>query len=233
MKVLIPCAGQSQRFKDAGYDQPKALLPVHTNTGASVLMARFASSNVDVSFQRLYGVHPFDVNVFQPLLHDDAKLIAATHCTFGQSGTIYDLLLACDPEESVLVLNCDVFHDLDIGAFIMQVHNDGDDCRVSVIHTNGPFYSYIDNYPSFQFAVEKIVISQYALSGMYYFKKSKFISAAIEQQFQINDQINGEFYLSEALHQLDGSKVASLYDRANIHDLGTPELYQIFNRGAG
>lgn len=231
MKILIPCAGRSQRFVDAGYVVPKALLPVTVYDG-TVSMAQQVSRRVESPHQRLYGVDPDSMDLFRDALPLDAVLVKAVNRHLGQSGTILDLALACDANEDVLVLNCDVLHDVDIDRFVQLATLAKTDCLVSVFESREPVYSYVDGYPEFDSAMEKMVISSYALSGMYYFRSAKILSHAIDQQIALESTVKGELYISQALQHIKGYKTTWLYDAADIHDLGTPERYESFNRGA-
>lgn len=232
MKILIPCAGRSRRFVDAGYTTPKALLPV-TVDGASLSMAQTASRRATYPYQRLYGVDPEHIELFRDALPLDATVVPAQRRLLGQSGTILDLALECNADEDVLVLNCDVFHDVDIDRFIQMAKLEDTDCLVSIFESRNPAYSYINGYPSFEMAMEKMVISSYALSGMYYFRTARALAKAIDEQIASGSTVRGEMYISQAFQYITGEKTTWLYDADYIHDLGTPELYEKFNKGDG
>lgn len=219
----MPAAGLSSRYRKAGIELPKPLIPVESNAFGRRPMMEAATFGAPVEWPRFYGVRPEDLRRFQDEPLRNATLIECEDCRCGQSATLLNMASSfTGPDEPCLVYNSDVVHDIDAREFVMRSRANGAKVAVSVFDSSDPSCSYV-NGQRFTRAVEKNVISDMAISGLYFFASTTALRSALQEQVQLNYSRNGEYYLSAALCELPAPRIALRYAADRIHDLGTPE----------
>lgn len=226
MRILVPCAGVSARFKDRGYHTIKPLLRVHDRT-----MAQFVSKNLPSEIPRVYA---FTENHVEEAAKQivGGSLVVARRAELGQAGTVADLLCACGDDEPVVVINCDSYHGPVAMRFVEYARLSGHEAAVCVFYSENPAYSYVEApfFPLFERAVEKEVVSAYAMSGLYYFRRAAAARLAISKQIVNQRRHGSEYYLSGAFEFLEGAKSVFQIPESDVTDLGTPEGYEQYVR---
>lgn len=247
--VVVPAAGHSRRWRDGGAPGHKALLQVDHRVGTMgvpreilsipgalragglrlpmllwTLMYRPAGSQVLVG-ARTPDVGPL-VQVLQQLGHGHRVVDVGASSTDGQADTVRRVLRtprARDPE--VLVLNCDVVPSAGILDLLVAFGRaSGAPLAVLVEPSTSPAMSYVDRVPWFRRAAEKERISQWALTGAYWFASARNLQDRLEG---LDDRARhgGELYLSGALRAspYDAMGLSIACDPGTVLDWGTPE----------
>lgn len=232
LHIIIPAAGKGERFKKAGFDKPKPLIDVYGEPMISRVVSNLAPKDIDSRFLIIIrdesGFESVDWKV--PDKSDVAALVL-DHDTSGAVSTVLEAeeMLGDHP---LIIANCDqLIIPFDMDRFLLAMT--GYDAGVITFNSTNPHHSYvkIDNSDLVTEVAEKVVISDNAVAGIYYYAKgSEFLKYA-KQMIEKNIRHNGEFYISPVYNEYihDGKKVVTYHvDVEDKHMLGTPEELSIF-----
>ena len=135
-----------------------------------------------------------------------------------------------DNDSELVIANCDQYLEWDFHNFVAHCKS-FDGCLATFNSTN-PHHSYAKVFRERVVRVaEKVVISDKASAGIYYFKKGSDYVLAASQMIEKNIRTNNEFYICPVYNELLGwGQHISLceIDVNDKHMLGTPEELQIF-----
>jgi len=225
MKIIIPMAGRGQRFKDAGYEDPKPFIDV---LGTPMV-------------KRVVGNMPYgdeDTFVFLVLeehterLHKEVEnlaskvVVAISGVTEGAAATVLLADCAIDDNDEVLIANSDQWLDWDGNHFVDYCRRRDAFGGVPTFKASGPKWSYADVSEDgyIRSIVEKVPISYDATCGVYWFSKWYQCKHAISQMMKKNIRTNGEFYLAPAYNEMILDGLAPLnYPVPMMLGMGTPE----------
>lgn len=222
--VVIPMAGLGDRFKKAGYQKPKPFIDIGGQKMINVVLNDVIPKNCDeavlISLKESNALEEIkSINIARN--NTKITVLELDKLTEGSLQTI----LAAEEKikgKSLILSNCDQKVNLDIDNFITEC--DKYDGGLITFKSQNPHHSYViieNNIISN--ILEKEVISNKAVAGVYYFKNGdEFINAA-KSVIKFNKKEKGEFYVSSAVQLLiyKGLKLIA-YDAESIM-LGTPE----------
>ncbi len=216
--VVIPAAGESRRFKEAGYETPKPFLRIKAKDGYETWMISHVVHSIP-DLDRVSIIAGVSMGLREKLKSDliDFKSI---YSTTGQAHTVLQLLEDLPEEDSVLVLDCDMILEMkDLKKLIemLSVY----DCTIAVTETFDPNSSRVDQIPFPTVFVEKEPISQFGIVGARGFRSILLLKEALEETLKDCKESGKEPYLSMALNHYPGTKFALLID--SYQDWGTPE----------
>src|SRR6185369_2549235 len=151
------------------------------------------------------------------------------HETEGAVSTMLEVEHLIGREDPMIIANCDqLIMDFDIDDFMEKA----EDCSVTVFKSQVPHHSYVKVQDGLITEVaEKKVISDLAVCGIYFYRKSKYFFDNAKKMIAANDRTNGEFYNSPVFNYIiaDGLKVnAYEVPIGKQHNIGTPEELAIF-----
>jgi len=227
----MPMAGDGARFKKAGYDFPKPMIPIN-----GVPMFAYAERQIGIEFDERIFIVRKEHNLSAAIrnLYPDAHIIELDKKT---EGTACTLLLAREHFEdgsSMFVSNCDqhIEWDSTIAQIMMQQPSvDGLIVTFSVPEKD-PKWSYakISNDRVTQVA-EKDPISTTATCGWYFWKDGRMFINSAEDMIKANDRVNKEFYTCPVFNYSikRGAKVAALNVDV-MQGLGTPEDLKLWEK---
>ena len=222
-------AGLGKRFKEAGYDKPKPLIDVLGQPMIQRVVNCLSARHTDVNFIFIAQKQHMEIGlkeVIDPL----GRTILLNEVTEGAACTTLLAKDLIDNENELIIANCDQYMKWDFDDFIANARKH-DGCLATFNSTN-PHHSYAKVKNSLvEKVAEKIVISDKASAGIYYFKNGSQYVQAAEQMINKNIRTNNEFYICPAFNELieKGFQV-SIYniDVMNKHMLGTPLELNIF-----
>lgn len=220
VNVLIPMAGDGKRFLEAGYEKPKPFIQVNDKKMVEIVLDNIVPKNVN----RIILITRKHHNSKEELKDSsyDLNLIELEKPTEGSLQTIL-----CAEQyitnSSLILANCDQKINFDVNDFISKCcHLDG---GIIIFKSNSKNHSYvsIDENNIVTNIIEKEVISDLAVSGVYYIKNASDFIEASKLVIQNNIRQKGEFYVSSALKLMieKGLKLGIYY--ADSIMLGTPE----------
>lgn len=221
--LLIPAAGDSKRFSDVGIHKPKGLIrSVWTidklgETREGTMIQHVVPLNwigkIRVACKLEYK------DVFTEALPKDWDIFPIISSR-GQADTVWQ---ACqDLPGDILIINSDNGFSHDLCQFVNQCRVNKASCGAVVFTSKNNRYGFINNFPLFEFGVEKIPISKYALAGAFYFKSARTIMDA--SIITLNDLMlrNAEIYLSDLFLSIDGLKMGYLIPQDELFEWGAP-----------
>ena len=221
LRVLIPAAGSSKRFRDVGINTPKGMIRFRLRgSGNRPMLAHIVEG---------HRLDPYRINVGVSSEEREWQkavtplLVNRVGRTRGQAETVLNMLRTIPLEDDgpVLVLNSDCAYLYPLDVFVAQAK--GYKKAVLVFPSDDRAYSYVDALPLFHTAREKEPFSPWAIAGAYYFEHRSQLLEAITSQIAANHLHAGEFYLSGTLTYMSGTGLAVAMQRDQWINWGTPE----------
>jgi len=242
MKIVIPMAGTGNRFVEKGYIDPKPLIKVNGKMIIEYILEMFDVEKDEFDFI-CNDVHLKTTNMRKVLkkLVPGAKIVSMPQHKLGPVYTVkavYDLI---DDNEEVIISYCDNPHLWDRKDFKKKMKlGKFDGCVLThtgfhphtLAHTKMAFVKGEDNI--LEEIKEKACytdnpLNEHASTGVYYFRKGKYIKKYFDQAMEEDINYNGEYYVTLVYNLLvrDGLKVG-YYDTPYVTVFGTPEEVENF-----
>lgn len=228
--IVIPMAGRSQRFFDAGYAQPKYRLDLN---GLSVF------AHAVESFRGQFETHPFLFIVAAEALEfvreetrrlgvRDVRVVALPGPTAGQAETV-ELGLEGEGDATPLtIFNIDTFRP---GFVFPGPWYEALDGWLEVFEGEGDNWSYVRPAPGAEplalETAEKRPISNLCCTGLYHFARAGDFRAALAAE-RLAPQAR-ELYVAPLYNHLIGRGARIGYHRIGRDEVifcGTPQEYQ-------
>jgi NDP-sugar pyrophosphorylase family protein len=222
-------AGKGQRFVESGYDKPKPMIDVCGVPMIQRVIDSLTLKNEQVNFIFIALKEHLD-NGLREFLEDKGTIIPLDVVTEGAACTTLMALRQINNDTPLVIANCDQYLEWDFDEYIAQAKDyDG---SVVVFNSTNPHHSYALVKKKLVVEVaEKVVISDKACAGIYYYAKgSEYIESCV-MMIAKNIRTNNEFYIAPAYNELinEGKKL-TVYevDVNKKHMLGTPYELKIF-----
>jgi beta-phosphoglucomutase-like phosphatase (HAD superfamily)/dTDP-glucose pyrophosphorylase len=225
INVLIPMAGEGSRFSAVGYENPKPMIDI---MGKS--MINLVHDNIGLDAHYIFIAKSEHINKYN--LDEHIKTFCKDYTIVSQDGRLdgaaKTALLAkglINNDDHLLIANSDQYIDWDNSETMEKFINSGADGGILTFKANEEKWSYVkQNNNVVEKVFEKIVVSEDATCGIYYWKSgSDFIKYA-EQMIEKNIKTNNEFYICPVYNEAieDGKMISSIKVR-EMRGLGTPE----------
>lgn len=240
MVIVIPMAGLSQRFLDAGYTLPKYMLYAGNRSLFNISVSSF-SQYFKNSYFLFIARDLYDTGLF---IRKECELMQVSNYsvalldkpTKGQAETVFMGLemTKISDDEPVTIFNIDTIrHGFKFPEDINQW-----DGFLDVFRGGGINWSYArtENEHSTRVVetAEKVPISEYCSTGLYYFKSTKLYKDAYLRHQLINgNNAARELYIAPIYNILirDGFKIhINLIDRSLVSFCGVPDEYNDYLR---
>ena len=237
LKIIIPLAGSSNLFFNAGYIYPKPLTEI-----CGQLMIELVTnglSMISMPFQYIFIVSEEDANKFHldstlKLLHPNSIIVKLKKDTKGALCSVLMSIDYINSDDSLLILNGDQIINFDHNIIFKAWEGNNVDGGLVIFKSVHPRWSYalIENDLVIQTA-EKNPISNNAIAGYYYFKNAKTF---FELSFNniINDvNLDGMYYLSPVINQyILNNKIVKYFEIGSdkYHSFYSPQLVLDYER---
>ena len=227
----MPMGGLGSRFVDAGYDTPKALIPVD---GKPMFMRSLDSYGDVEDANHIFVIRREHEDTYQlsDQIHEqlpDAKIVVMDHNTRGAAETA---LLASDYIDDtlpIIVADCDIyFESRDYFQKVVNVIETGQpDGVLLTFNSQDPRYGYVetDGTSNAIRTAEKNVISNHAILGGYFFVSGQTFKETA-QEFLANELPEGlkEYFISHLFNVLmEAGKRVEIAELDNMYIFGTPD----------
>jgi NDP-sugar pyrophosphorylase family protein len=231
LQVLMPMGGLGSRFAKEGYKTPKPLIPVD---GKPMFM-RALDSFKDVGDVRHIFVirkeHDEQYGLAKQIKEQlpDAKISILDHDTGGAAETCLIGEADIDDDLPITIADCDIYFESK--AYFDKVAAAGQNGRpdglLLTFPSDDPRYSYVELDGSGKVirTAEKIVISNHALLGGYFFRSGKLFKE-VAKEFVGAPLPDGlkEYFMSHLFNMLlEKNLVVETADIDTMHIFGTPE----------
>jgi len=233
--VVIPMAGRGSRFSDSQPLTPKPLIPV----AGRPIVAHALDSLSGLCPKRIVFValreheSRFAVStLLRNLSGPNAEVVLLDSVTEGQLCTVLAARKFIDPAERLLIASSDTYVVSDLAS---DIANCDPTCHglISVANAPGDQWSFarVDEAGDVVEVAEKIRVSDYASTGLYYFSRASEFLEIADAIVQNREKTKDEYYVMPVYGKYveRGWRVRLSLARA-MWDMGTPEALGVFER---
>jgi len=233
--IVISLAGKSQRFFDAGFNQPKYFLPMADGK----TMIEHSIDSLDISGNLILIVQKehcekYNIDSFLKEKYSYSTIRYLDEYTQGAAESVYlatkDLI---DNDNPLIISNCDQTLEWDSSEFVKKsLEEDG--CVLTFwADTIKNSYAKVEKHTTRIIELaEKIVISNDSLVGVHSWKKGSDFCRSAEIMFENNIRANNEYYISISYNPLikNGKNIHIIRMKENekYYSTGTPEQYYYY-----
>lgn len=233
MNIVIPMAGEGQRFKEAGINTPKPLIRVKGKTllqwSVDSLPLEMAGKIIFVMLKKHEEEHRISHFIKQAYGNYDTEFVFLEDVTGGQAETVLKAKPYIREDSSLLIFNIDTyFYSGSLGEKLKASRHDG---VLGAFHSKSSKYSFakLNDEGYVEKVAEKQPISEYALTGLYHFSNAKDFIWAAERAIKNQDSVKGEYYVAPLYNYLIEKGRKFILDMCQKHYiLGTPEELDTF-----
>jgi dTDP-glucose pyrophosphorylase len=232
LNIVVPMAGRGSRFRDAGYSEPKPLIPVAGRPMIDVVIRNLrpdrAHRFIFITLREILerdGVEPL-LKASAP----DCEVIAIDHVTEGAACTVLLSRNLIDNDTPLMIANCDQWVDADINRYLAALDDSEADGLIMTMTADDPKWSYVrcDERGEPVEVVEKQVVSQHATVGIYNYRRGRDFVTAADAMIAKNLRVNNEFYVAPAYNELlaTGKSIVMFNvgsEMNGMYGLGIPE----------
>jgi NDP-sugar pyrophosphorylase family protein len=237
LNIVVPMAGRGNRFKAAGYDLPKPLLPIHgvpmielvVNNLRPVRNHRFIFICLSEHIRR------YDVGNLVHRIAPGCSLIEIDGVTEGAACSVLKAETLIDSDEPLMIANSDQYVDMDMNEYLDRGDNCHADGLIMTMIADDPKWSYavLDANRKVQRVLEKQVVSNEATVGIYNFRRGADFVKGAGDMIKADLRVNNEFYVAPVYSQLiQRGKTIDVYNIGNAGErmfgLGVPEDLEFF-----
>ena len=233
INLVIPMAGLGSRFQKEGYCIPKPFLPVFGKP-----MYRWVIDNMMPSSPALRAA--VDVHVLvreeQASLFESDKSITihtVPKLTEGAACTVLSIRDIINTDDPLIIANSDQFLEWDVDNFYLALLHPSFDGVIStfVQHDMNDIrwsYARLDADGCVMEVAEKKVISKFATTGIYGWRRGADFVAATDDMIAQNIRVNGEFYVCPVYNHMKQPASIRIINCKKMWGLGVPTDYEHF-----
>lgn len=238
INIVIPMAGAGSRFRVAGYDLPKPFIEFDGKMMIEHVLSSF--SNINANFILVLQEKFLTEQKEQlELLKSKYTLdfVTVPKLTMGAAITALAAHKKINPEYDIIFADSDnIFSPEDIHKFLYYVRSNSLSGGILTINSDKPCYSFasVDDKGYLIETKEKEVISNHAITGVYYFKSLEQFKDSVIDLVVESDLSKGEFYMSNVYNHLKKfTDKIGIFDIKHFDCVGTPEqLKEYIERSA-
>lgn len=231
INFIITMAGKGERFLKEGYKIPKWKLSINNRT----LLERSISSlplNLCSNLIIIYYHEDEKFDIKQIVLSITKNKVIFVKVKKRTKSQIETAMLAkpyLNPADKILIFNIDTYFTSKTLEEKLLTNPDG---LLGCFISNNKNYSYakIENNLVVKTA-EKKVISNFALSGLYYYKEFNYFSDSANYIISKNIHVNNEYYIAPGYNYLirKGKKIITDIVK-DINIIGVPRDYENYKK---
>ena len=232
INIVIPMAGAGSRFIKAGFIIPKPLLNINGKPMIQVVCENLMPKKYKYRFILICQKQMVDQYDFLKEIKKHVKnveIVQIDRLTNGQLSTVILAKEYFNNDDCLLCANCDQYLDINIDDFYDYAIDSNLDGLIMTMPSDGNekwSYSKVNNDKFVVETAEKKVISNEATTGLYFFRKGKYLVEAANDAFKNDLRTNGEFYICPCYNYLVKSKKLKIKNYniyESMYGLGTPE----------
>lgn len=213
LNIVIPMAGRGSRFAEAGYKDPKPLIPVCGKPMIQVVVENLTPQCAHRFIFICQNQHIKDYGLEQKLKSyaQNVEIIGIDGITEGQVCTVLKAKELINNDDPLMTANSDQYIDFDINDYLKDMDDRKLDGLIMTMKADDPKWSYartnMDGLVTE--TAEKKVISTDATVGIFNFRRGKDLVRAAERMIADNIRVNNEFYTCPCYNYLiqEGHKI--------------------------
>jgi len=234
MNIVMPMAGRGSRFADIGITTPKPLIDVLGRPmyawAMESLPLELARRVIFICLEEHLRDQSLEADIRSRYGRLDPEIVRLDAVTEGQACTVLMAHRWIDNDEPLLIYNADTYCRTRVAERLPALPADVDGL-VSVFHAPGDKWSFARADASGRVLemAEKTRISDWASTGLYYFRRGRDFVRNAEAMIAANDRVGKEFYVAPVYNRLIAAGGHVVIDPAEaVWVLGTPEDLQHF-----
>ena len=241
INIVIPMAGRGSRFSDAGFSEPKPLIPIH-----GIEMIRWVIFNLGLERDHrfIFVVHSehskkFSLRVQLSNWSPSCEIVEVPDFTDGAARTVLAARHLIDSKHPLIIANSDQWVDAELNDFVDQLLMQNLDGLIMTMKSSDPKWSFVETEETgmIRRVVEKEVVSDDATVGIYAFLKGSDFVEGAEAMVSARDKVKDEFYVAPVYNYLiaknsDIGMYSVGADGQSMHGLGTPADLDAFIRSS-
>ncbi len=234
MNIVMPMAGRGSRFAQIGIDTPKPLIDVRGRP-----MYAWAMESLPLeSAQRMIFIclaehlqnRALADDIHSRYAHWNPEIISLDEVTAGQACTVLKARSQIDNDEPLLIYNADTFCRTALNERLPTLPSEVDGL-VGAFQATGDKWSFAraDESGRVLEMAEKRRISEWASTGLYYFRRGGDFVRHAQAMIEAEERVNGEFFVAPVYNRMIAAGSAIYLDPAKeVWVLGTPEDLEHF-----
>lgn len=230
--LVVPMAGEGQRFADAGYKQPKPFIDVNGKSMIERVLDNLHLPHFETVLIARNEHMAAEAGQVAKLksANDWLSFVGIDGLTEGSVSTILRARNKIHRDTPLVIANCDQIVDFDCSEFVEDALSRNLDGSILVFREpdRNPKWSYVKTSAEGLVTEtrEKVAISDLATVGIYFYAKgSYFIDAALDMIAR-NDRVNNEFYTCPVYNYMiaAGLRIGTYeIPPSAMHGLGIPD----------
>ncbi|MBR1646490.1 MAG: glycosyltransferase family 2 protein [Selenomonadaceae bacterium] len=206
MNVVIPMAGDSKIFKDAGFKYNKNF----TEINHKPLFQRVFDSVKNIGAQNFIFVvnnddaQKFHINKSLKLIAPNCKVVVAQGQTAGAACSVLLAAEFIDNDDELIIFNGDQVLECDLEGMLKIFRANDWDGGILTFESVHPRWSFVrlDENNFVIETAEKDPISNHATAGFYYFKHGKDFVDSAKMMIRKDANVNGCYYVCPAYNEM-------------------------------
>ena len=229
LTIVVPMAGHGSRFSQAGYLDPKPLIPVFGQPMIKLVIDNLTPARPHrfVFICQKDHIDRYELADKLQAWAPGCAVVALDGVTEGAACTVLSAR-AFIGDGPLMIANSDQYVDISIDEYL-AAQAESLDGLIMTMTADDPKWSYagVDADGMVNRVVEKEVISDQATVGVYNFARGQDFIEGAERMIAADNRVNGEFYVAPVYNELiaAGARVA-VYNIGPVglqmHGLGTP-----------
>ena len=206
MNVIIPMAGESKIFKDAGFRYNKNF----TQIAHKPLFQRVFEGVKEIQADNFIFVvtkedaRKYHIGKSLKLLSPKCRVIVAENMTAGAACTVLLAAEFIDNDDELIISNGDQVLEVDLQSIIENFRERNLDGGIITFESVHPRWSFVrtDENDMVIETSEKDPISSHATAGFYYFKHGADFVAGAKSMIRKDSNVNGQYYVCPVYNEL-------------------------------
>lgn len=242
LQIVIPMAGNGQRFRDAGYVLPKPFLDLN----GVPMIVRVKDNLTPIEPHRFIFLARLEQQELVEKYLSFGSVVYVDKLTEGAASTVLLASHLIDNEEPLVIANSDQLVKWNNsamacyagGCYWRETNTFQDFVNASKVY-DGAIATFKASHPKWSYAridpnseeiievAEKKVISDNATVGVYYYRAGSLFCDSARKMMKKNIRTNGEFYVCPAFNEMiEGYCTVVPYEVSKMYPLGTPEDFE-------
>lgn len=231
LNIVLPIAGRGSRFAEAGYREPKPLIPVRGRPMIELVATNLRPARPHRMIFVALREHlvRWDLEAILRSVSPQCQIVPVDSVTEGAACTVLLAQDLIDNEAPLMIANTDQYVDLDLDAYLASADTPGRAGLIMTFEATDPKWSFVRRDFSGRVVeiLEKQPVSREATVGIYNFRRGCDFVRAAQAMIAANQRVNGEFYVAPTYNPLiaEGASVETFRiapEGVGMHGLGTP-----------
>ena len=243
--LILPMAGKGSRFSELGYDIPKPILPVNGNPMIVEAVECLPKTDNKTFITLSEHVVKYHIDDVLKKKYDGCNVITIDSVTEGQACTCEiginkinlndDLPILISASDNGILYNNDevqtLLNDESVDIIVWSFRNS----QSSKLSPDSYAWLDVDSENKIQHvSCKKFIyddpLKTHAIVGTMFFRKAKYFTDGLNENYRLNFRTNGEFYVDDVINRcIDSGLNVKVFECENYICWGTPNDYQTYN----